>query len=468
MLHQGDELELRIEKFADRGKSLTRVDGYVLFIESGVPGDRVRVCVTKRKASYAEARIVQLLEPSPLRTAPRCRYFGTCGGCKWQHVHYEAQLEAKRQRVYEALVHHGGFDGVAVRPTLPSPRIYGYRNKMEFSFSTERWLTPEEIASQQPLDRHFAVGLHVPNNFYKVIDLEECHLPEPITVRLLNALRTFFKEQHWEPWDIRRHTGYLRHLVVRTGTRTGEVMVNLITSRYDTVRMAELKAFVQQRFPEVTTLVNTINTSPAQVAYGEATHILFGPGVIHDKIGPFQFEIAPEAFFQTNTEQAERLYEVTRELAEVKPEDLVYDLYCGTGTISIFIAPHVRHVVGVELVASAVENARANAAANHIPNCTFVAGDLLQVLTPEFVRMHGRPDVIIVDPPRGGMHPQVVRRIAQLRPERLVYVSCNPQTQARDLKLLREHYRIEAVQPVDLFPHTDHVECVVALRACQA
>uniref|UniRef100_A0A7V2B2L3 23S rRNA (Uracil(1939)-C(5))-methyltransferase RlmD n=1 Tax=Rhodothermus marinus TaxID=29549 RepID=A0A7V2B2L3_RHOMR len=468
MLHQGDELELRIEKFADRGKSLTRVDGYVLFIESGVPGDRVRICVTKRKASYAEARIVQLLEPSPLRTAPRCRYFGTCGGCKWQHVHYEAQLEAKRQRVYEALVHHGGFDGVAVRPTLPSPRIYGYRNKMEFSFSTERWLTPEEIASQQPLDRHFAVGLHVPNNFYKVIDLEECHLPEPITVRLLNALRTFFKEQHWEPWDIRRHTGYLRHLVVRTGTRTGEVMVNLITSRYDTVRMAELKAFVQQRFPEVTTLVNTINTSPAQVAYGEATHILFGPGVIHDKIGPFQFEIAPEAFFQTNTEQAERLYEVTRELAEVKPEDLVYDLYCGTGTISIFIAPHVRHVVGVELVASAVENARANAAANHIPNCTFVAGDLLQVLTPEFVRMHGRPDVIIVDPPRGGMHPQVVRRIAQLRPERLVYVSCNPQTQARDLKLLREHYRIEAVQPVDLFPHTDHVECVVALRACQA
>ncbi len=468
MLHQGDELELRIEKFADRGKSLTRVDGYVLFIESGVPGDRVRICVTKRKASYAEARIVQLLEPSPLRTAPRCRYFGTCGGCKWQHVHYEAQLEAKRQRVYEALVHHGGFDGVSVRPTLPSPRIYGYRNKMEFSFSTERWLTPEEIASQQPLDRHFAVGLHVPNNFYKVIDLEECHLPEPITVRLLNALRTFFKEQHWEPWDIRRHTGYLRHLVVRTGTRTGEVMVNLITSRYDTVRMAELKAFVQQRFPEVTTLVNTINTSPAQVAYGEATHILFGPGVIHDKIGPFQFEIAPEAFFQTNTEQAERLYEVTRELAEVKPEDLVYDLYCGTGTISIFIAPHVRHVVGVELVASAVENARANAAANHIPNCTFVAGDLLQVLTPEFVRMHGRPDVIIVDPPRGGMHPQVVRRIAQLRPERLVYVSCNPQTQARDLKLLREHYRIEAVQPVDLFPHTDHVECVVALRACQA
>lgn len=468
MLHQGDELELCIEKFADRGKSLTRVDGYVLFIESGVPGDRVRVCVTKRKASYAEARIVQLLEPSLLRTAPRCRYFGTCGGCKWQHVRYEAQLEAKRQRVYEALVHHGGFDGVAVRPTLPSPRIYGYRNKMEFSFSTERWLTPEEIVSQQPLDRHFAVGLHVPNNFYKVIDLEECHLPEPITVRLLNALRTFFKEQHWEPWDIRRHTGYLRHLVVRTGTRTGEVMVNLITSRYDTVCMAELKAFVQQRFPEVTTLVNTINTSPAQVAYGEATHILFGPGVIHDKIGPFQFEIAPEAFFQTNTEQAERLYEVTRELAEVKPEDLVYDLYCGTGTISIFIAPHVRHVVGVELVASAVENARANAAANHIPNCTFVAGDLLQVLTPEFVRMHGRPDVIIVDPPRGGMHPQVVRRIAQLRPERLVYVSCNPQTQARDLKLLREHYRIEAVQPVDLFPHTDHVECVVALRACQA
>lgn len=465
VLRKGTELELRIEKFADRGKSLTRVDGYVIFVEGAVPGDRVRVRVTKRKASYAEARIVALLEPSPLRTTPRCRYFGSCGGCKWQHVHYEAQLEAKRQSVYEALVHHGGFEAIEVRPTLASPQVYGYRNKMEFSFSTERWLTPEEIASQQPLDRHFAVGLHAPNNFYKVIDLEECHLPEPITVHLLNELRTFFKKQHWEPWDIRHHTGYLRHLVIRTGARTREVMVSLVTSRYDPTRMAKLKAFLQQQFPEVTTLVNIINSSPAQVAYGQATYTIFGPGVIHDKIGPFQFEIAPEAFFQTNTAQAERLYEVTRELAQLKPDDLVYDLYCGTGTISIFIAPHVRHVVGVELIASAVENAWANAASNHITNCTFVAGDLLQVLTPEFVRLHGRPNVIIVDPPRGGMHPKVVHRIGQLRPERFVYVSCNPQTQARDLKLLREHYCIEAVQPVDLFPHTDHVECVVALRA---
>lgn len=465
MLKKGAELELIVEKFADRGKSLTRVDGYVLFVEGGVPGDRARVRVVKRKKNYAEGRIVELLEPSPLRTEPRCRYFGTCGGCKWQHVRYEAQLEAKRQSVYEALVHHGGFEDVEVRPTLPSPRLYGYRNKMEFSFSADRWLTPDEIASGRPLDRHFAVGLHVPGNFYKVIDLEECHLPEPITVRLLNALRAFFKAKGWEPWDIRRHEGYLRHLVIRTGTRTGEVMVNLVTSRYDEARMAELGAFLQEQFPEVTTLVNTINSRPAQVSYGEATYTIFGPGVIHDCIGPFRFEIAPDAFFQTNTEQAERLYEVARELAALRPDDLVYDLYCGTGTISIFIAPHVRHVVGVELVASAVENARANAAANGITNCTFVAGDLLEVLTPAFVRTHGRPDVVIVDPPRAGMHPRVVRRIGQLRPERFVYVSCNPQTQARDLKLLRDLYRIEAVQPVDLFPHTDHVESVVALRA---
>lgn len=465
MLQKGAVLELIVEKFADRGKSLTRVDGYVLFVEGGVPGDRARVRVTRCKQNYAEGHIVELLTPSPLRTEPRCRYFGICGGCKWQHVRYEAQLEAKRQSVYEALVHQGGFENVEVRPTLPSPQQYGYRNKMEFSFSTARWLTPHEIATGQRLDRHFAVGLHAPGNFYKVIDLETCHLPEPITVQLLNELRAFFKAKGWEPWDIRQSTGYLRHLVIRTGTRTGEAMVNLVTSRYDEGRMAELGALLQQRFPEVTTLVNTINARAAQVSYGDATYTIFGPGVIHDCIGPFRFEIAPDAFFQTNTAQAERLYEVARALAALRPDDLVYDLYCGTGTISIFIAPHVRHVVGVELVASAVENARANAAANGISNCTFVSGDLLDVLTPAFVRTYGQPHVIIVDPPRSGMHPKVVHRIGALRPERLVYISCNPQTQARDLKLLREQYQIEAVQPIDLFPHTDHVECVIALRA---
>ncbi|RMF59490.1 MAG: 23S rRNA (uracil(1939)-C(5))-methyltransferase RlmD [Bacteroidetes bacterium] len=463
-MKKGTEIVLDIEKFADRGKSLARLDGYVVFVAGAVPGDRVRAVVIKRKKKYAEARLREVLVPSPLRTEPRCRYFGTCGGCKWQHVGYAAQCEAKRQSVADAFVHHGGFEGVEVRPTLGADPIYGYRNKMEFSFSAERWLTPAEIASSEDFDTGFALGLHVPGNFHKVIDLTECHLPPEIGVRLLNGVRTFVRAQGWKPWDIRRHEGYLRHLVLRTGTHTGEVMVNLVTNGWAPPRMERMAAYLQEHFPEVTTFVNTINTGPAQTAFGEAIHTLYGPGVIHDRIGPYTFEIAPNAFFQTNTRQAERLYEVARDFAGLRPQDLVYDLYCGAGTISIFVAERARHVVGVELVEEAVANARANAAANGVTNCTFVSGDLMRLFTPAFVRQHGAPDVLIADPPRAGMHPKVVEQIGRLRPERFVYVSCNPLTQARDLALLRDVYEIEVVQPVDLFPHTHHIESVAKLR----
>jgi 23S rRNA (uracil1939-C5)-methyltransferase len=462
-LKRGVEIDLDIEKFADQGKSLARVDGYVVFVAGAVPGDRVRARVFKRKKSYAEARLIELLEPSDLRTEPRCFYFESCGGCKWQHVEYAAQVEAKRQSVEEALIHEGGFEGIEVRPTLGAEQQYFYRNKMEFSFSTHRWLTPSEIATGEDFNTDFALGLHVPGNYFKVLDLKECHLQSELSVRLVNEMRTLAKAQGWKAWNIRDHKGYLRHFVIRHGERTGETMVNLVTNGYHEDRIAVVAEWLQRDFPEVTTLINTINTGVAQTAYGEAMHTIFGPGVIHDTIGPYRFEIAPNAFFQTNTAQAERLYEIARDFADLKPDDLLYDLYCGAGTISLFVSGEVKRVVGIELVEEAVENARANAEANGVDNCTFVSGDMLKLFTPEFVAEHGKPDVLVVDPPRAGMHPQVVRQIGELRPERFVYVSCNPITQARDLADLKDLYTIEAVQPVDLFPHTHHVENVIKL-----
>ncbi len=468
-IRRGEEIELVLEKFADRGKSLTRVGGYVVFVAGAVPGDRIRAKVFKRKKSFAEARLLEVLEPSPLRTEPRCEYFASCGGCKWQHVDYPAQLDMKRDAVAEALSHQGGFDlealGIEVRPTLGADETYFYRNKMEFSFSANRWLTDWEIASGEPLDKTFALGLHVPGRFDKVLDLQACYLQSEWSAELVNAVRAFSKENAWDPWDVRKHTGYLRHLVLRTPTHTDEKMVVLVTSREDADRMALFAEFLKRDFPEVTTLVNTINSTPAQTAFGEKMINVFGPGVVHDKLGPHTYEIAANAFFQTNTKQAEKLYEVAAEFADIKPDDLLYDLYCGAGTISLYVAESAEHVVGVELIEEAVANARANAAANGVKNCTFVTGDMLKLFTPEFVEEHGRPDVLIVDPPRAGMHPKVVKQIKRLKPAKLVYVSCNPQTQARDLEQLGDAYRIEAVQPVDLFPHTHHVENVVKLAA---
>jgi 23S rRNA (uracil1939-C5)-methyltransferase len=481
-LKRGREVELTLEAFADRGKSLARIPspdrpgggrgGYVVFVAGAVPGDRVRARVVKRKKGFAEARLLEVLDPSGLRTDPRCEYFDACGGCKWQHVAYPAQLDMKGEAAVSALARAGlDLDGADVRPPLGAEPhdgpggLYFYRNKMEFSFAAQRWLTDWEIATGEPHDKDFALGLHVPGRFDKVLDLKACYLQSAWSAALVNGVRAFAKERGWRPWHAREHRGYLRILGVRQPAHTDDRMVNLVTSRRDAGRMAEFAAFLRAEFPEVTTLVNTVNEGPAQTSYGEAT-VVFGPGTVRDHVGPHVFEIASNAFFQTNTVMAERLYAVAREFAGLRPDDLVYDLYCGAGTISLFVADAVRKVVGVELVEEAVENARASAAANGVENCTFVAGDMLELFKPALVDEHGRPDVLILDPPRAGVHPKVVGQIAALRPERIVYVSCNPQSQARDLAALSEAaaYRIEAVQPVDMFPHTHHVESVVGLR----
>ncbi|MFB6247603.1 MAG: 23S rRNA (uracil(1939)-C(5))-methyltransferase RlmD [Salinibacter sp.] len=461
---RGELVDLKIEKFADEGQSLARVDGYVVFVEGAVPGDRVRAYVHDTKSNYAEAKLDTLLEPSDLRVEPRCRYADECGGCKWQHVRYEAQLDMKQQSVREAFEHNTGFDGVEVRPTIGSEKQFFYRNKMDFDFSADRWLTRDEIDTGREFDTDFALGLHVPGNFYKVLDLRECHLHSELSARLVNGIRDFVKDRDWAPWDIRHHEGFLRHLVLRTGERTGDCMVNLVTYGAPEDRISAFADFLRDDFPEVTTFVHTTHTGASQNPEGEK-QVVFGPGVIYDEIGDYRFEISPGSFFQTNTLQAERLYEVARDFADFRPSDRLYDLYCGTGTISLFMSEHVDTVVGAELVEAAVADARTNATRNGVDNCTFVGGDLKDLLTPAFVETHGRPDVLIVDPPRAGMHKDVVTQIADLAPERFVYVSCNPQTQVRDLERLRDVYRVDAVQPVDMFPHTPHIENVVRLTA---
>lgn len=436
------------------------VRGKAVPVDGALPGERVKVAIEKRGRGKLAARVLEIVEPSQERVAPRCRHFGVCGGCDWQHLRYEAQLEWKRAIVAEAL---GGSD---VSPTLPCVREYGYRNKMEFSFGAQRWLTDEEVRGGGEIDRGFALGLFVPGRYDRVLDLHECHLQSEESARLVNRVREVARAHALAPWDGRAHVGYLRHLAIRTSRRGlagPETMVNLVTSTRDAERLAPITALLREEFPSVSTFVNTIHAGVAQTTLGQSCDVIFGPGVVHDQIGDLVFEIAPTAFFQTNTEQAERLYTIAADFAAIDTNDLVFDLFCGVGTISLFVARRARKVVGLELVADAVANARKNAAMNSIANAFFDSGDLLDSL-PRAIAEHGRPKVVILDPPRAGIHPKALRAILELGAERLVYVSCNPKTLGADLAMLRRGYRIETVKPVDMFPQTTHVETVVSLR----
>lgn len=459
---RGTLTELEIEKFADDGTSIGFIEGFPVHVDEAVPGDRVKAYIYDTDSDQARAKLDTLLEASDLRTDPRCRYAAACGGCTWQHIEYDAQLDAKRHLVAETFAEHTGIENIDVRPTIGSPKRFFYRNKMDFDFSADRWLTRGEIDTGRDFETDFALGLHAPGNFYKVLDLQECHLHSELSVRLVNGIRNFVKDRGWEPWDIRTQEGFLRHLVLRTGEQTGDCMVTLVTYGAPEDRVSAFAAFLRAEFPEVTTYVHANHTGMSQNPEGDEK-VVFGPGVIYDEIGDHRFEISPSSFFQTNTLQAEQLYAVARDFADFRPGDRLYDLYCGAGTISLFMSASVKEVIGVERVEDAVANARTNARMNDVDNCTFISGDLKDLFTDAFVDQNGRPDVLIADPPRAGMHTDVVAQIADLAPERFVYVSCNPQTQARDLHRLRRVYRIDAVQPVDMFPHTPHVETVVRL-----
>jgi 23S rRNA (uracil1939-C5)-methyltransferase len=464
---RGEELTLRLDSFAFEGKSVARHEGLVVFVTGGVPGDLVRVRLSKIKKQFLEAEAVEVLEPSPVRTAPRCRHFGECGGCRWQDVQYAAQLEFKRQHVQDALERIGGFSGVRVHPTLGSERVFYYRNKMEFSFG-RRWLSREEFSARRETAETdpglLALGLHLRGRFDRVLDVEECHLQSETSARIVNLVREFCRVHGLAPYSTRTHTGYLRHLVVRQSARTAELMVNLVTSEDRPEVTAGLAAELKERVPEATTFVTNITGRKSQVALGETERVVFGSGFITERIGEAAYRVSANSFFQTNTLQAERLYETAAALAGLRPDDVVWDLYSGTGTIALFVAGRVREVVGVEAVESAVLDARDNASRLGAANCSFLLGDLKDRLTQDtaWLASHPNPSVVITDPPRAGMHEKVVLELAKLAVSRIVYVSCNPATMARDLQILcsRGGYRVEEVQPVDMFPHTTHIECV--------
>ncbi len=469
-MQKQDELTLSLDSFAFEGKSVARVDGFVVFVEGGVPGDRARVKLMKVKKQHAEARVIEVLEPSPLRAEPRCRYFGICGGCKWQHVQYQSQLDFKRQHVIDALERIGGFNGIEVNPTLGSENTYFYRNKMEFSFG-DKWLTAEEHGRKRETENgeyssEFALGMHPAGMYQKVLDLEECHLQSEESVRIVNTVRQFSVSRGLTIYSTYTHTGYLRNLVIRQSANTGELMVNLVTSDDEPGLMKELAALLLKEVPSITTIINNITQRKNLVAIGDTENIYHGPGSITEMIGKRRYRISANSFFQTNTKQAERLYDVAKRMAGLKPDDVVFDLYSGTGTIALHVADGVREVVGVENVEPAVEDAKRNADANNVTNCTFILGDLKDRLTKDtaWLANHALPDAMIIDPPRAGMHEKVVREVMEMRPSRIVYVSCNPATQARDLKLMSSAYRIVEVQPVDMFPHTYHIENVVNLH----
>ena len=461
---RGKTLELETDSAAFGGHSVARSDGLVVFVRNAVPGDRVLARIVKSRKKYAEAVIEELLEPSPYRVSPRCRHFGVCGGCKWQHMDYEQQLLFKQRQVVEILEHLGGLGPIAVEPTLAAPNIYDYRSKMEFSFGTNRWLTAEEIASGDELPKGFALGLHIPKRYDKILDLEECHLQGPRSMQIVNSVRRLAQAKGWPAYDANTQEGYLRNLVVRTGFFTGETMIYLVPRHNLPDRMTLLTEVILSEIPEVTTVVNGINETFSPVAYGSEEIVYHGSGSIRERIGELDFLVSPTTFFQPNSSQACHLFRLVREYAQLSGRETVYDLYCGIGTIALVLSQDCRKVVGIDNHEQTVEGARSNAQANGVDNCSFFALDAARSLDRNFVLRRGRPDVLVVDPPRAGMHKETCRSILSLAPERIVYVSCNPTTQARDLQLLCSSYEVEKVQPVDMFPQTYHIENVVALK----
>ena len=452
-----------IEAVAAEGKALAHVDGMVVFVDFAVPGDVVDIQVFRRKKNYMEGFISRMVKPSPDRLEAFCEHFGVCGGCRWQPLPYEMQLAAKRQQVQDQLVRIGHLEVPEIRPTLPSLRTQFYRNKLEFSASSRRWVLSGEDPEAIPANDRMGLGFHVGKFFDKVLDIKKCWLqPEPS-----NAIRLFIKQfcidNDFEFYNIRENHGFFRNMFIRT-TESGDVMLIVCFAHEDEPKRKALLDALVAEFPQIASLWYVINEK-LNDSIGDQSPILYkGDEAIYEEMEGLRFKIGPKSFYQTNSLQAERLYGVAREFAALTGSEVVYDLYTGTGTIAQFVSRKAAKVIGIEYVPEAIEDARANAAANGITNCEFFAGDMKDVLNEAFIAKHGRPDVVILDPPRAGIHPDVAKVILEAAPDRMVYVSCNPASQARDLAILCRDYEITAVQPVDMFPHTMHVENVCALK----
>jgi 23S rRNA (uracil1939-C5)-methyltransferase len=463
---KGDILELTIDDLAFGARGVARMDGFVWFIRGAIPGQTVQAKVRRVRKDYGEATVHEIVEPSPNQVEPPCPYFGTCGGCQLQHLEYELQVEYKTRQIRELLSRVGGFENPPVHPTLPADPVYAYRNKMEFTFSDRRWIVEGE---NDDLPEDFALGLHVPGRFDKVLHLESCLLQSEACSRILRTLGQLTRDTGLPAYNIRNHTGFWRFLVLREGKETGDLLLNLITSSQAPDRGKETLDWIVHklfwRHPEISTVIHTISDSRAQVALGEPERLLLGLGQITEKIGEKEFTISPDAFFQTNTSQTLNLFETIGRLAQLKGTETLYDLYCGTGAIGIYLSDRVSRIIGIEAIVSAVQDGKENIARNHVKNMDIIQGDMRDILrkSHSLLKKHP-PDLVILDPPRGGPHPHTIRDLAVMAPPRLIYVSCNPGILARDLKrLCEEGFQLEEVQPVDMFPHTGHIETVALL-----
>lgn len=477
-MKKGDLLELEICGYAFEGKGVAKIikevhsqeedpKKFVVFVNGTYPGDKVIAQIGKIRKSYAGARVKGFIHKSELRTEPKCNYFGTCGGCQQQDLIYEYQLKFKEEQVKDVFERIGGLKNFVYLPIQRCSKEYYYRNKLEFSFERKRWLTESEIASMQEIkDKDFALGFHIPGLYDKVIDIDECFLQSELSNRILNFTRFFFKSRSISIYSTQNHDGFLRNLVIRQSEKTNDLMINLVTSEENERLFIEFTEALVNQIPEVTTVINNVNLKKAQVAVGDYEKVYLGPGYIHDYIGKRKFRISANSFFQTNTSQAEKLYNTAQEFANFMGEEIVYDLYSGAGTIPIFISENVKQVYGFESVEPAIADARVNTEINSVKNLTPILADLNKSFLPVAEKLLlPKPDVLIADPPRSGMNPKTVSDIINLKPERIVYISCNPATQARDIKLLVDGgYELLKVCPVDMFPHTYHIENVALLR----
>ncbi|HSW54348.1 MAG TPA: 23S rRNA (uracil(1939)-C(5))-methyltransferase RlmD [Ignavibacteriaceae bacterium] len=471
-MNKGDVIQIKVERYAFEGKGIGKVDlenpsgnsepdSFIVFVNGAYPGDLVSAKIKKLKKSYAEAFVEEVITPSPQRVQPRCKYFGTCGGCKQQDLDYKQQTAYKQEQVEDIFKHDGGFTGFEIQNILLSENIFYYRNKMEFSFSDLQWL--KDVDDSSVSKTGFFLGLHVPNNFEKILDIEECFLQSELSSHILNFTREFFKKRHATIYSTKTHSGYLRNMIIRQAQKTKDVMLNLVTFEENELLMKEFTAAVTSKFSEITTVVNNISKKKASIAVGDYEIVYHGSGYIYDRIGNYKFRISANSFFQTNTIQAEKLYSTALEYAELKGDEIIYDLYSGAGTIAIYVSEFAKEVYGFESVESSIYDAKENLEINKIENVTFVQADLNKSFLA-FTNVLPKPDVIIIDPPRGGMHSVTVKDVLQLNPEKIVYVSCNPSTQVRDIKMFVEGgYKLVKIRPVDMFPHTYHIENVSLL-----
>lgn len=459
---KGEQFEVVVSDIIFGGRGIAKINGFSVFIDQVAPLDVVVIQIFKKRKNYAEARVIQLIKPSPYRIQPPCFYSGFCGGCKWQFIDYKQQLISKRQHVKDALERIGKCADVLVHPTIPSEEIFGYRNKMEFSCSDRRWLLPQEmgVESVEGVDSDFALGLHVPGTFYKVIDILECLLQPKLGNLILNDIRKYMKESNAPVYGLRSHVGFWRFVMLRHSAAYDRWMVNLVTAGQDLGTVQPLADLLMKKYPEITSVVNNITARKAGIAVGETELCLAGDPYIKDRVGPFEFKVSANSFFQVNTRSAKHIFEIVKDYARLTGKETVLDLYSGTGTIGIFLSEAAREIIGIEIVESAIEDARNNCKNNGISNCRFICGDILKT----FDQIQKQPDVIILDPPRSGMHKGVIKQILEISPDRMVYVSCNPTTLARDLEMMKDRYAVVEVQPVDMFPHTHHIESITKLR----